>query len=192
MDNLWAIIAVGPRENYLSNLINKLSCLNGRVILINNHSPYTKFENVVHIEDFDEVNIHRWWNKGINYAKEQGASHVIILNDDLDFDENFIKEMYNFMISNKYFVCDADNSGNNGGAAFMINLESGFTMEESLRWWYGDTLLFDKAKKIRKFEKFSHASFKHFEPNKQLSENSFLKELTHNDKKQYEELKSLI
>jgi hypothetical protein len=192
MDNLWIVIAVGPREKYLSSLLNKLNSFKGRIVFVNNNKPYKKFDGVHHIEDFEEVNIHRWWNKGINYAKDMGATHVAIINDDLDFSKDFISEMYDFVIKNNYLVCDVGNSGNGGGAAFIIDLSSGFMMEESLRWWYGDTLLFDRAKKVKRFGRFNHPSFKHFEPNKQMIESGFLSELTHNDKKQYSKLRKLI
>lgn len=192
MDDVWIVVPVGKREKYLLNLLKKIHKYNGRIIFINNHKPYSKYYGVIHLEDFDEVNIYRWWNKGIDYAKEHGAKYVAILNDDLDFDENFIDYLFKFISNNNYYIVDISNAGNNGGAAWMLDVSSELRLNEEFRWWYGDTFIFEQAKKINKFARTSYNNFKHLEPNKQTNDNIEIKMLIGKDEKKYRELVSKI
>jgi GT2 family glycosyltransferase len=190
LSQIWIIVAVGKREKYLQNLLSKLVDYEGRIIFVNNYKQYKKFKNVHHIEDFEEINIYRWWNKGIDYAEKHGAKYVAILNDDLDFDQNFIKNMYSKLRLYKYAIVDAANSGNNGGAAWLMDLSYGLRLNESFRWWYGDTEIFDKARADKKFGTFYSKNFKHLEPSLQTNRSKALIDLTKKDKELYQKLRS--
>jgi hypothetical protein len=190
LSSVWIIIAVGKREKYLENLLSKLVDYEERIVFINNSKGYKKFKGVHHIEDFKDINIYRWWNKGIDYAEKNGAKYVVILNDDLDFDRNFVKNLYSKLRLYGHAIVDTANSGNGGGAAWIMDLSYKFRLNESFRWWYGDTEIFSRAKKIKRFGRYASKNFKHLEPNTQTSENKILLELIKEDEKVYNSLLS--
>jgi len=164
LENIWIVIPIGTREKYLPNLISKLHKYHGRIVIVNNQPGYTKFEGVNHIEDFKDININRWWNKGIKYAEERGATHVYIVNDDVDMPDTFVERMYREMIRKRLDVIDTHNTGNNGGSSWMLRLDSGLRPDEDFNWWYGDTMVFEQAEVRNKAGKFYDPDFIHFEP----------------------------
>ena len=192
MESLWIIVPVGSREIYLKNLIEKLDNFKNRIVFVNNHIGYTEFDSVHHLEDFGEINIYRWWNKGILYAKSRGAKYVAVLNDDIDFDSSFIPQLYSHLIDKKMAIVDADNTGNGGGAAWIIDLSYGLLLNDHFRWWYGDTEIFDRAKQINKFAKVKASGyFIHHEPNNLMHENESLASASFEDAIYYNRLNDL-
>lgn len=192
LNDVWIVIPVGSREEYLKNLIEKLINFSGRIVFINNAKGYTKFPGVHHMEDFGELNIYRWWNKGIRYAKDSGAKYVLVLNDDIEFENSFIEEMYSLISESDMAIIDVENSDNGGGAAWIMNTSYNFFANESFRWWYGDTELFDRAKKINKFQRTRVLSdFKHLCPNDLMFLNQQLQDLAREDAETYTRLTEL-
>jgi GT2 family glycosyltransferase len=189
--NIWIVVAVGEREKYLENLLSKLVDYEGRIVFVNNYKQYKKFKNVHHIEDFKDINIYRWWNKGIDYAEKNGAKYVVILNDDLDFDQNFVQNMYSKLKLYKYAIVDTANSGNGGGSAWMMDLAYGLRLNEEFKWWYGDTEIFNRARKMKSFGHYASKNFKHLEPDLQTKSNKKLLELIKKDEKTFNKLKNL-
>jgi hypothetical protein len=191
LSEIWVVVAVGKREKYLKNLLDKLIHYKGRIVFVNNVEGYKKFSGVHHIEDFEDINIYRWWNKGIDYAEKNGAKYVAILNDDLDFDENFVKNMHSKMRLYKYAIVDTANSGNGGGSAWMMDLTYGLRLNEEFRWWYGDTEIFNRARKMKKFGHYSSKNFKHLEPDAQTKANKELLRLVKKDENIFKRLNSV-
>ena len=141
LNQIWVVIPIGSREQYLSNVIAKLHKYHGRIVIVNNKPGYTKFDNVNHIEDFAGININRWWNNGIKYAEANGAKYVYIVNDDVDFPDDFVEKMYQAMVASNLDVLDTENTGNGGGSSWMLRLDSGLRLDEDFNWYYGDTFL---------------------------------------------------
>lgn len=188
--DIWIVIPVGKREQYLQNILNKLHKHKNRIVFINNATGYSKFDGVHHVEDFQDINIYRWWNKGIKYAQDNGAKYVAILNDDIDFNDLFIENMFKHMISRKAQIVDTGNSGNGGGAAWGIDVDCELRLDERFKWWYGDTLIFNQAKKRKIFCTYFDNSFKHLEANKQLLESELLQDFAwKQDNLVYEQIK---
>ncbi len=50
-------------------------------------------EGVNNIWDLDPVNIHRWWNRGIDVARTFGADYIAVLNDDVVLKNNPINKI---------------------------------------------------------------------------------------------------
>jgi hypothetical protein len=183
----WVTVPVGEREQYLPGLLAGLQDFKGRIVFVNNHRGYTRFDGVHHVEDFGPINIYRWWNVGINYAQRDGAEYVAVLNDDVEFDNGFIPSMLNHLIRHDLAIVDMDNSGNGGGAAWIMDLKYGMRLDERYRWWYGDTELFDRAKAQGRFGKFTYPGFGHLNPNGNLTTNPELMELVRQDTDLYRE-----
>jgi len=190
IEKIWVTVPIGKRENYIPGLLSGLENFSDRIIFVNNSPGYTRFSNVHHIEDFGEINIYRWWNTGINYAYDNGAEYVAILNDDVVFDNLFISSICEFLIINKLAIVDVLNSGNGGGSAWIMDLSYNLRLDERFRWWYGDTELFDRARKMNKFGKFVYKGFNHISPNGNLTENKMLQSLVNQDKELFNNLSS--
>jgi hypothetical protein len=165
LNDVWVVIPIGTREQYLPNVISKLHKYHKRIVIVNNKPGYTKFDNVNHIEDFAGININRWWNNGIKYAEANGAKYVYIVNDDVDFPDDFVEKMYEFMIVSNLDVLDTENTGNGGGSSWMLRLDSGLRLDEDFNWYYGDTFLYEQAETNGKAGRIFNKDFIHFEPN---------------------------
>lgn len=186
---VWIVVPVGKREKYLPALIDTLNEYLNQIIFINNKENYSKFYGVNHIEDFDEINIHRWWNKGLDFAKSKGAEYVVIMNDDISFNKNLISSMIDKMVERKAEVCGIVN---HAGVFFIIKTDSNIRADENLRWWCGDGDIFRQALERRSLIWYLDNSFIHYELNKQTDEDSFLLELGRKDLETYKnKLKSL-
>ena len=178
INDVWIVIPVGPREKYLLNLLKKLNKFTGRIVFINNHKGYNKYYGVHHLEDFENINIHRWWNKGIEYAKDRGAKYVVVLNDDLDFDENFIEDLYNFNYKNNYVISNVSSAP---GAAWILDLKYNIRADENLKWWFGDRKIFEEAQALGGVGSYNPEYFIHFEPDNQTTSNQILLDLAIED-----------
>lgn len=189
MSELWVTVPVGERQHYLPGLLSGLKKHLGHVVFVNNHFPYEKYDGVHHVEDYEKYSIYHWWNVGIRYAEERGARYVAVLNDDLRFDENFLDTLLNHLKTNNLAVVDTENSGNAGGAAWLLDLSYGLRLDERFKWWYGDTHLFNEAKKLGKFERLHYGNFEHLEPNGNLYKlGDTLHKLVHDDSVLYSSL----
>ena len=164
LNEIWVVIPIGSREQYLPNVIAKLHKYHGRIVIVNNKPGYTKFDNVNHIEDFAGININRWWNNGIKYAESNGAKYVYIVNDDVDFPDDFVEKMYQAMVDSNLDVLDTENTGNGGGSSWMLRLDSGLRLDEDFNWYYGDTSLYEQADANGKAGRIFNNDFIHFEP----------------------------
>lgn len=190
LEETWITIPVGSRETYLPGVLDSLSYFHNRIVFVNNKHNYTTYPGVHHLEDFSDINIYKWWNMGINFAQEHGAKYVCVLNDDLKFDSSFVPSLLDFLINNKLAIADTDRSNNGGGAAWILDLSYDLRLDESFKWWYGDTELFDRAKKINKFAKFVYQNFEHIAPNNNLESNQELQLYVAEDEKLYNEIRS--
>ena len=191
LDNIWVVIPIGTREKYLLNVIDKLHKYHQRIVIVNNRPGYTKFDNVNHIEDFAGININRWWNNGIKYAEANGAKYVYIVNDDVDFPDDFVEKMYQEMIDKDLDVLDTENTGNGGGSSWMLRLDSGLRLDEEFNWHYGDTFLYEQADAKGKAGKIYNKNFVHFEPDGHLSVSEEFQKLTGKDYETYKRKKGI-
>ena len=182
LQNTWVVVPVGSRHKYLDQLVDILSDYKGRIVFVNNHSPYPVFDGVHHLEDFQEINIHRWWNRGIEFAKDNGAKYVAVINDDVVFDSSLISDMATSMKNGNYEVSSAMG---NLGVFWMIDTSSDIRADEDMRWWCGDGDIFREAKIKNKLLNYETNKLYHLEHNLQTSSNEMLRELGKEDLKKY-------
>ena len=190
-NNIWVTVPIGERHSYIPGLLAGMQDFLGRIVFVNNHRRYTTFPGVHHVEDFGPINIYRWWNVGINYAQRDGAEYVAVLNDDLEFDAGFLPAMHRFMVKHDLAIADLMNSGNGGGAAWMMDLRYGLRLDERYRWWYGDTDLFKRAAEMNKYAKFDYPGVTHLNPNGHLMADRQLQELVNADSELYRQLRAV-
>lgn len=191
LNEIWVVIPIGSREQYLPNVISKLHKYHGRIVIVNNKPGYNKFDNVNHIEDFAGININRWWNNGIKYAEARGAKYVYIVNDDVDFPDDFVEKMYKEMIDKNLDVLDTENTGNGGGSSWMLRLDSGLRPDEEFNWYYGDTYVYEQADAKGRAGRIFNRDFKHFEPNGHVSVSEEFQRLIEQDHITYKKKKGI-
>jgi len=188
-NNIWVTVPIGERHNYIPGLLAGLEDFRGRIVFVNNHPTYTEFPGVHHVEDFGPINIYRWWNAGINYAQRDGAEYVAVLNDDLEFDAGFLPAMHKHLVKHDLAIVDLENSGNGGGAAWMMDLRYGLRLDERYQWWYGDTDLFHRAGP--RYGKFYYPDVIHHNPNGNLISHPYLQKLVEEDANLFRELRAV-
>ena len=108
------------------------------------------------VEDFGEVNIHRWWNTGIDYAQARGATHVLVMNDDVNIDHDAIPRLLAAMVETGAAIASPGDGGLFigrdpywrvlNGACWLLDLSKGLRPDERFRWWYGDNDLDMRAR----------------------------------------------
>jgi hypothetical protein len=146
--DLWLTIPTGGRDQYLEDIVNNSGIPRERIVIVNTDANKL-LEGVHNLWDFDEVNIHRWWNKGINFAKERGAKYVAVLNDDLALEDNPLNTIANAMEETKSAIgFPYPHTGHICGYCYILNVETGLMPDESYRWWFGDNDLYLRSKKF--------------------------------------------
>jgi hypothetical protein len=146
--DLWLTIPTGNRGQYLEDIVNNSNIPRDRIVIVNTDANKL-LDGVHNLWDFNEVNIHRWWNKGINYAKERGAKYVAVLNDDLALEDNPLNTIANAMEETKSAIgFPYPHTGHICGYCYILNVETGLMPDESYRWWFGDNDLYLRAKNL--------------------------------------------
>jgi hypothetical protein len=114
-----------------------------KIIFVNKVDGYLTYDGVVHLEDFDDISIYRYWNTGIDYAVANGADSVVLLNGVIDFDPFAIKDSYDALNDqNKELVNISD------GAAMIISGTSSLRADDQFQIWFGDNDLYRRAESV--------------------------------------------
>lgn len=182
-NDLWITIPTGTRNMYLPAIIDNAGIPQDHIVIV--HTVESEpIEGVHNLWDLDEINIHRWWNKGIKFAMDNGARYVAVLNDDVELADDPLNKIAAVMreadatIGIPYpFV------GHISGYAWILNTTKNVFPDEKFRWWYGDDDLFRRAENIVAVT----CKIRHVEPNRLTSTNPDLMALTVDDRKYYEE-----
>ena len=81
-NDLWIVIPTADRHQYLESIFENSLIPRNQIVIVRTTSG-EEIPQVHNIWDLEDFNIHRWWNKGINFAQEHGAKFVAVLNDDV-------------------------------------------------------------------------------------------------------------
>ena len=182
--SLWLTIPVGERRQYLDDIIRESKIPPEKIVIVNTvmHKPV---KNVNNIYDFNEINIHRWWNKGIEFAKSNGAKYVAVLNDDLILKDDPLNKIVKAMEkSGATLGHPVPHTGHISGYCFILNVEHDISPNESYRWWFGDNDLWNQANKNNGVIGVP-VDIKHIHANELTSSSKKLIELANEDKKLY-------
>ena len=182
--NLWLTIPVGERRQYLDNIIKESNIPPERIVIVNTFDSIPT-PHVHNIYDHGEINIHRWWNRGIEFAKSAGADYIAVLNDDLVLSDDPLNKIAKLMEeTNATLGHPVPHSGHLSGYCFVLNLKHKIIANESYRLWFGDNDLWDQAKKLSGVIG-ALANVKHLHGNELTSNNPKLMALASEDKKLY-------
>jgi hypothetical protein len=163
-NDLWIVIPTADRHQYLPKIFeNSLIPLNQIVIV--RTKPGEPIQDVNNLWDLDEFNIHRWWNKGINFAEAHGAKFVAVLNDDVWIEKGSLQTIVEGMTSAGAVLgypepCSSDICG----YAWVLRLDSPVRPDEQFRWWFGDNDIRKQAMADKGYVSVP-CDIKHYHPN---------------------------
>jgi glycosyltransferase involved in cell wall biosynthesis len=109
------------------------------------------------VHDVGSPNIHRWWNRGIDYAVSQGADVVVVCNDDVAADPGALLELAAHIEvggAGPMLVWPYDREHANvrvteiSGYCFALD-PAAIRPDETFTWWYGDHDLEIRARGMR-------------------------------------------
>lgn len=174
----YAVIAAHNRQLLLSNLLDVLVKDHVATVVLDNASdPPIVVPNLVHlIHDSEQPpNLSRLWNRCLDQVLLLHADHttpdaefvICVLNDDLEIYPGFIAELVNDMrLKNSSVSFPSSYSGHFTGWCFGLRgslvKSKVLRFDERLRWWWGDTLIFQQARRLA-------GGASAFKPRKQLN-----------------------
>jgi hypothetical protein len=176
-------IPSGDRRQYLPEIIKESQIPLNKIVIV--HTVESEpIEGVNNIWDLEPVNIHRWWNHGIDMARTSGADYIAVLNDDLILRNNPINKIANRMYNTKSVLgYPVPNIGI--GYCWVLDIKSSIRADETFRWWYGDDDIRMKALEMGEIA-YVPVEVEHLHPNHLTSTNEELMELTIADKEYFE------
>lgn len=141
-----------------------------RIIFVNKVAGYAEHDGVVHLEDFGDISIYRYWNSGLDHAVANGADAVILTNGVIDFDPFIIKDAHDeFVSSGKEVINIAD------GAMLLVSAASSVRADEQFQIWFGDNDLYRTADSVTGYSRSEYSGFNYIvDPNAVDSFNSIV------------------
>ena len=179
--DLWVTIPTADRRRYIPAIIREAGVPEKQIVIVHtkeNNEPYPKVNNIY---DTGELNIQRWWNKGIDYALARGARYVAVLNDDVELADNpLIKIVDGMKSQNAILGYPYPFPGWTCGYCWVLDLASDVRPDEQFRWWYGDNDLNFQAREKDGIVAVP-AKVRHLHGNELTKDNPELMELTKQD-----------
>jgi len=184
--DIWLTIPSGTRRQYLQDIIQDSNIPPEKIVIV--HTVESEpIDGVNNIWDLEPVNIHRWWNRGIDVARTFGADYIAVLNDDLKLKNDPINKIARSMKElNAILGYPLPYTGAIAGYCWVLDIKSNIRADENLRWWYGDNDIQYKAAMQGEFI-YVPCEVEHIHPNELTSSNPDLIELTKADQRYFEE-----
>jgi len=182
--DIWMTIPSGTRRQYLQDIIQDSNIPPEKIVIV--HTVESEpIEGVNNIYDLEPVNIHRWWNRGIDVARTFGADYIAVLNDDLILKNDPINKIAQQMNRTKAVLgYPVPNIGL--GYCWVLDIKSNIRADETFRWWYGDDDIRMKAA-LQGEIVYVPVEVQHLHPNHLTSNNEELMKLTKADQTYFEE-----
>jgi len=113
---------------------------------------------VVVLDASGPPNIHRWWNMGIDHAKDHGASSIAVLNDDLVINARTITDLTRALETTGAAIATPGPQVRLHrdrmplrplliGSLWVLDLSAGLRPNQEFQWWYGDDDLDVRARR---------------------------------------------
>ena len=116
-----------------------------KIIFARFQNEYVEYDGVYNLE-VDEFKNTKAWNEGVAYAKSQGATHVVVMNQVTGINphvlELAIEESPNVSIIN---ISD--------GGVFIVNTDFNFEANEQFNFWFEDNNIFARASEANSYAK---------------------------------------
>lgn len=179
--DLWLVIPTANRFKYLNQIFKNSLISKKNIVLIRTvDGPIFDEVNNIFIRN-KEINIHKWWNIGIDYAENHGAKLVAVLNDDVRISPGSLQAIaFEVLAQNAALGFPYPHSGRLAGYCWILNLSSKVRPDERFRWWYGDNDLQMQAQSTSKYIYVS-AEVTHLEGGDLTEKSDYLKILAEKD-----------
>lgn len=139
----------GDHPELLEALVASCGIPRERVIVVRTAPDAGVPVGVTVIDDFGDLNIHRWWNRGIDRAVQLGATAVAVLNDDISLAEGALQELERRLDETGAVIATAGPSlrvysGHRPrmrvltGSIWVLRASAPVRPDEGFRWFYGD------------------------------------------------------
>ena len=149
MDSLWIVIPTAYRHKYLNQIFLKSEVSPERIILIRTTGG-EEIPGAVNIWVYGEINIQKWWNIGIDFAKKNGARYVAILNDDTILEKGDLLKLFWKIKEDGTTLAVPVNQGEAGwGHCWILDTFHNIFPDERFSWWCGDHDLEIRALKTK-------------------------------------------
>ncbi len=136
--SVWLIVPTrGDHPDLLAGIVADCGLPRSQVVVIATAPGIDLPAGVRFLYDLAPVNIQRWWNEGIRLAAGGGASHVLVVNDDITLTRDTVPTMLGELAGSGADVCWAHPTAMTGWC-WLLDLSSDVRPDESYRWWYGD------------------------------------------------------
>lgn len=191
----------GTRRNLLDQLVTDSGLPREKIIIVTTKPGIDVPMGVCKVEDLGDLNIQRWWSRGIEYAERLGATQVAVVNDDVTIDRETLPLLSRALTSTGAAIAspsrepfgDGLHRGNLipyeprlWGSLWMLNLATGLRPNQAYRWWYGDNDLDIQARRHFGGVVLVPVTFEHHHPGERTGELTDLKELTDQDARLFE------
>lgn len=184
MVDIWLLIPIGPRLNYVDSVVRNSQLAPDRIIIVKDKQT-RNIDKAINLERQNELNIQLWWQIGIEYAEKRGARYVAILSDDVRIIPGQLQIMLQELIQSKVAMISSKVSKKYGwGHAFIIDLKSGLRPDTRFSWYYGDYDLKYQAKKKGGYL-VSTQEIEHLEPGKITKKSKDLEWIAIEDRKKF-------
>lgn len=115
------------------------------------------------VHDTGPVNIHRWWNTGIDLLAERGCTRVAVLNDDVSISPDTLPRLVRGLGGATLALVG---DGSPSGHCWVLNVSHGVRPDEAYRWYSGDLQLIADATEARGVIRVDDAWCLHLTPTK--------------------------
>jgi hypothetical protein len=174
----------GHRDHYIDAIITNAALPASHVIITTNSADYadawTRTDATL-IVDLAPINIHRWWNTGLNALAAQGATYGAVLNDDVSITPDSITRMRDALERTGATLAHPGRPGELVGCAWVLNLTHGIRCDERYQWWYGDNQLWLDAERAHGVIDVQGTGIEHHEPNANTTNSPALQALAEQD-----------
>lgn len=157
MSTFLTVPTRGDHPELLAGLIHASSLPLENIVIVRTADVRVP-KGVKVLDDSGPTNIHRWWNKGIEFAAEHGATNVAVLNDDLVVGRDSIGALTRMLTMTGATIATPGPEPRLHrtrfplspvliGSLWVLNVHSGLRPDERFRWWYGDDDLDIRARR---------------------------------------------
>jgi GT2 family glycosyltransferase len=136
------------------------------------------------VVDTGPLNIHRWWNAGIDLLAQRGCTRVAVLNDDVVIAPDTLPKMARALGSATLALASEEGTS---GHCWMLNTGHGVRPDESYRWYSGDLQLCADASDAGGLVRVPDAWCLHLHATKSTESNPVLSALAEADDALYDE-----
>lgn len=172
---VWLVVPTAGRAT-LEPAIDSTGLPRDRCIVVATTDDVWHLAGVRTIHVRGPINIHRWWNEGLDHAAVLGARYVLVINDDVLMVPGTVDALLDSMRATGATLATPGSSGLRTdpdrdaprtllGSCWLIDLSHGLRPDEGYRWWFGDDDLDWRARRDHAGVVSVPCHFEHLHPN---------------------------